>query len=269
MISRTNRQRPSSGNKLFRCLLLGAVALSALLATTVHAAPIEQRLEEGVIDWSRAELRTVGVGTPRILSPTGGVTDDSPIELARKDAERRLEKLVGRLRWNQKDRLSQHPLWLQRGNEAAKQLRATALQRGSDGTVHLHVVVPMSQLMKRTQPTSPDLDAPANPKLWIRVKAPLRPCAQLTTQHQGEPELTVGLGDPVNTERRGLYWQYDTGAPSGDADAILIDATVSESPSGSVRLTLSVPEDEVVRYREIARTADYTILITPPQKGRP
>jgi hypothetical protein len=49
------------------------------------------------VDWTAGVVRVLGVGTPRILSPTGGLLERDAIELAREDAFKRLRTAIAAL----------------------------------------------------------------------------------------------------------------------------------------------------------------------------
>jgi hypothetical protein len=71
-------------------------AVRAYLSAHPEARAVT-RQEEGEIDWSAREVRAVGVGTPRLLSPTGGLATEDLGQVASRDAQRRLVALVGAL----------------------------------------------------------------------------------------------------------------------------------------------------------------------------
>ena len=73
-----------------------AEALRALLAAAPEARVLT-RQEEGVIDWSAREVSAVGVGAPRLLSPTGGLATEDLAAVALRDAARRLKALAAAL----------------------------------------------------------------------------------------------------------------------------------------------------------------------------
>ena len=144
-------------------LLSAALPLSAaraepsraeLLRAHLSAAPEARALtrrEEGVIDWSERAVSAVGVGTPRLLSPTGGLATEDLAAVALRDAERRLVALVGALLSLEggagsgeadaggcKERL--------RDVAARRAAESTPPARFSDGTAHLRARLALSEV---------------------------------------------------------------------------------------------------------------------------
>ncbi len=113
-------------------MALGLVALALL-----GAAPVEETTDDGTIDWTRGAVRVLGVGTPRILSPTGALTDVDPYEVAKQDAQARLRRLLARVRLDAAARVGQVEALEAPLAAAVRAYRADAARTFSDGTVHL------------------------------------------------------------------------------------------------------------------------------------
>ena len=264
MTSLISLQPLSSGSRR-RLGLLCVLGLLTTTATTLYAGPVKHQIDEGVIDWSLAEVRAVGVGTPRVLSPTGGVTDESLQEAARRNVERRLVKMVETLRWNQRERLSQHPVWLRRAREATRQLRTMAIRRASDGTIHYHAALSFEQFLKQGRPR---LDGRTKPTVTvvIQLEETIHPCLQISLQNETfETPVVVGLSLDTSAPSRPLRWLYGASLPEPKKDQLVLKGVPVRRPNEDVSLAVSASPEVMTLYRSQGETADYVILLPEPE----
>jgi hypothetical protein len=69
---------------------LGMLALCLI----VLATPITVDSVDGQINWTARTVQVLGVGSPKILSHTGGITPEDPMTAAKADAQKRLRRLL-------------------------------------------------------------------------------------------------------------------------------------------------------------------------------
>jgi hypothetical protein len=199
--SPASRRRRSSGSS--------AALLGLLLLGAAPPEPVVRITEDGVVDWSTRTVRAIGVGTPKILSPTGGITPRDPYVVAREDAKGRLERLLARVRVEPGTRLAGYEAVAERRASAIEQFTTQEALRFSDGTVHLPVTVPFdwvpSALVGR-DPVKASEDAVVT-GLVIRVEGKIEPRLRLKL---GAGKRSVGAGfpdDPVGSG--GVAWFHD------------------------------------------------------------
>ncbi|MCA9546496.1 MAG: hypothetical protein KC613_18955 [Myxococcales bacterium] len=251
-----------------------AVMALALLGLAATPDPILQRDDDGTIDWTAAELRVLGVGTPRILSPNGAMTDGDPYEVAVADARQRLGRLLERIRVDADRRLGRIPELGERRSQALDGLRSPGPQRFSDGTVHLVASLdltwlpealgespPLDALDTFVGPPLPDAIVLADPRLptglILVIDGPLSPSLRLQID-RGDDPLWVGLrGDAAG--RTGLRW-FREGDPAIAARVGPRPVRLQGAPLGVGRIRLSEGMDP----SQLARVADLPAAVVLP-----
>lgn len=156
MTSRASHRPRSNGSSALAraasiCLLV------SLAVTTAAAEPVLTKTDDGVIDWTHRTVRAIGVGTPRILSPTGALTPRDLYDAARGDAEKRLARLVARLPVDERRRLRDLDALDERRVAMVKGHTAAETRHFADGSVHL----PASSSFAWVAAEWPADDAPA------------------------------------------------------------------------------------------------------------
>jgi len=168
-----------------------------LLLGAAPGEPVLRKSEDGAVDWTARVVRATGVGTPKILSPTGALTPRDPYVVAREDARVRLERLLARLRVERGKRLSGYPELDARRGDALDGFTSAEALRFSDGTVHLPVSVPFDWVpaaLAGRGPAAVASDA-AVTGLLLRVEGKLEPRLRLVLR---AGERTVKAGFPVD-----------------------------------------------------------------------
>jgi hypothetical protein len=98
------------------------------------------------VDWPSDVVRVRGVGAPRILSPTGHLHDEDPVEAARRDAREYVEALLVRPLAIQPDAWR---TWVQ---SRTARIAFDRPRRFSDGTVWLDGRVPLAVIASSAPP---------------------------------------------------------------------------------------------------------------------
>ena len=143
------------------------------------------------IDWTAGTLNVLGVGTPRILSPTGSLLDRDAIELAREDAFARLRRLLSALPRPEPVPVGPNPL-IAAGDRAAPLTVFSEPLFFADGTAHMVASVSLSAALGHPVP-------PPSVRV-MRVQAPraFEPCVQLRLEDGTGAKTLAGLpGDPI------------------------------------------------------------------------
>jgi len=229
-------------NSVFWRRLVGSIQPALLAgglvwAGSVAAAPVVRPLEDGQVNWSTREVQVNGVGTPVILSHTGGTTPRDPYEQARDDARQRLQRALGALP------VDARPAGTVQALDA---ILASALQsfqsdpplHFSDGTVHLRSTASFAWGAALAGPPIPQApDAPTG--LLVRLTGPMEPRMRLTLMAAGAPAVVAGLpGDVIGGA--GVVWvargdegtltgllgprPIETAATPGKAGELVLDA---------------------------------------------
>lgn len=235
-------------------LVLMALALLGLTA----AAPdsVVQRDDDGVIDWSAGALVVLGVGTPRILSPNGAITDGDPYEAAVSDARRRLGRLLERVRVDADRRLGRLTRLGERRSQALGDFSSPGPRRFSDGSVHLPATLTLDWLPAElgstpaegpatfVGPPLPEAIALADPRLptglLITVGGALSPSLRLRVERGDEPLWLGWAGDAAG--RSGLRW-FRAGDPRIDALVGPRPVRLPVEPLGVGRVRLAADAD--------------------------
>ena len=157
------------------------------------------------VDWRAGTVSVLGVGTPRILSPTGSLLDRDAIELAREDAFARLRRLLRAL--PRPDGLPGGPdPLITAGDRAAPLTVFGAPLFFADGTAHMTASVSLPAALGHPVP-------PATSRI-ARVAAPpgFDPCVELRLEDTAGATALTGLpGDTIPHLR---YRPAGAGAPS-------------------------------------------------------
>lgn len=163
--------------------------LAAVAVVAVSGAAGAEPTSDVRIDWAERRLTALGVGTPRILSPTGSLLDHDAVVLAHDDVLARLRRAF---------------LGLPRPSDEADARLTAAAERiaamarldeprhYADGTVHQAGTLALAALLGDTPP--------AEGAVAMRLRAPegFRPCLQIHLVQGGAPPLAAGLpGDPI------------------------------------------------------------------------
>ncbi len=180
-----------------------ALLLSALLLAS--GAGHQQALPEGTVDWGRAELRVLGVGTPRVLSSTGSLTTADPYQAARRDARRRLQALLYALPVDRKRRLGDIEALSEKLKVALLDHRAGEARHFSDGTVHLPARLDFAWVPSALADSKEAVSPPeGHTGLILRLTGKTKPSLLVRVQ-AGELEVSAGrAGDPVGAA--GVAW---------------------------------------------------------------
>lgn len=216
-------------------MLAGGLALWGLCLTGVgvsSAAPsgrsdVIEDHPDGRINWSTGHIEVLGVGTPKVLSPTGSLTERDPYVLAREDARDRLARLLAELQIDSQRRLGGvddlQPL-------VQMQLRGFTSETArhfSDGTVHLPAQVSFQWLpgamaaaemgVATEQAVAPPISAaalvpgdasppPQFTPLVVQLEGGMKPAVQIELAAPGGGRRRpAGLpGDPLGAE--GVRW---------------------------------------------------------------
>lgn len=194
-------------------MLVALVALASL-----GAGPVEETTDDGTIDWTHGAVRALGVGAPRILSPTGALTDVDPYEVAKQDAQARLRRLLARVRLDAVARVGQVESLAQPLEAAVRAYRADAARTFSDGTVHLPARVDLAWIPTAVAGAPPPrLPAEAGTPTGVVVRVEGKATPALRVRLTGPDGASVFAGlptDPVGAE--GIAWVRDlTDAPEG------------------------------------------------------
>ena len=115
-------------------------------------APHVVQTDWGKIDYDAKEVSAVGVATPTIFSPTGGLSQGDPDSAAMEDAKRRLKMLVAsipiRVEGAADAGASEKKFVEVYGADAvdrAVQQATFSMRHFTDGTVHVTATVPLPE----------------------------------------------------------------------------------------------------------------------------
>lgn len=170
------------------------------LCLIILAAPITVSGVDGEIDWTARTVRVLGVGTPRILSHTGGITPTDPMTAAKADARQRLRRMLGGLP-------DQTPAVRDRFRTAAENPRWGEPRYFSDGTVHQPAVASfgLAKVPRAVDPLAPT-------GLIIELSADIDPRLQISLLADGDAPVPAGMP----TDRvapAGVVWVRGTVEP--------------------------------------------------------
>ena len=158
------------------------------LTVIILAAPIVVDLPTGQIDWTDRTVSVLGVGTPKILSHTGGMTAVDPLEAAAADAKARLTALLANLPVGAAQVAESVPALRARFEEAAAGAQQQTPRYFSDGTVHLPVTATFAspQVPRAVDPLAPT-------GLIIRLSGDIDPRLQIALVADGGAPILAGL----------------------------------------------------------------------------
>ncbi len=157
--------------------------------------------DDGQIDWTRGQLRVVGVGTPRVLSPSGGITDGDPYQVAVTDARRRLARLLERVRLDAQGLYGRRPALSGAGQRALEGFTSEGARRFSDGTVHVPAALSLDWLPAAVgEPPAPEdpsvFTGPPLPPEVVERSADLPTGLILTVEGALPPSTRLRLAVP-------------------------------------------------------------------------
>ncbi len=195
--------------------------LALLIAPALAlAGPVQRVNDDGVIDWGSRTLQVTGVGTPRVVSPTGSLTPEDPYEVARRDARERLERLVARVRVGEK-RVGAHEALRERVREVVEKYVAADPIRLADGTIHLPARVELGWIGEALA----GVPAPAETAsvdvtgLVLRLNGGLEPRLRVVVGC-GARKVQAGFpGDPLGAAGVGWFEDLQSARASGVAGA--------------------------------------------------
>jgi hypothetical protein len=186
------------------------------------------------MDWGAGRLRVLGVGTPRLLSPTGSLLLEDATELARDHARRRLAEALLALPVADGDADA-------RSARQAAAARVPGLVRFgeprafSDGTIHLPAEVDVPAALGHGV-------AASEPEMALHAPPGFIPCLRLRLQRRDGTTSTAGLpGDPTPHLRYGFTPAGSTPAVPVPSMAAPCTLTLDAAPPRSLRIMLSAP----------------------------
>ena len=252
-----SRRQPLSGNNTY-----ALAALIICFALSAQATPYLQRSPAGTINWTQGVIRVVGVGTPKVLSATAGVTEGDLSRMAKVDAHTRLKEILKTI--------------CPGGSAAStKTGRACATSaelgvpenpiRMSDGTIHQAFTLPFSKIGPqgvRSKPTSKD--EPTG--LLIRLEQPVTaPVLMMQIQLKNGRKIGIGpMSDSLG--QNGILWTLRPlrKALSSKLGKRAIRTTgelaASPTPTKQPVISIGLTQDE---FQAIPKTA--TVLISLPE----
>lgn len=172
----------------------------AWLPILLFAAPIVVTQPDGAVDWTTRTVRALGVGTPIILSHTGGVTPTDPLTAARTDLKRRLSRLLKALPIEGTATVASRPRIDGRLAKALDAHQPAEPIYFSDGTVHLPGA---ASFAFPYAPRAVDPDAPTG--LIITLSADIDPRLRLKLSAPGIAGVDAGLPDD-QVAPAGIVW---------------------------------------------------------------
>lgn len=162
--------------------------MTVWLALVVLASPIQVDLPTGQIDWTDRTVSVLGVGTPKILSHTGGITPVDPLTAAKADARARIKALLNGLPVGSAQVASAVPALRDRFDKATSAGPMQAPRYFSDGTVHLPATATFAF------PRAPRAVDPLAPTgLIIELSADIDPRLQIALVADGGAPILAGL----------------------------------------------------------------------------
>lgn len=235
------------------------------------AGPVETKTDDGVVDWSKRQVRVVGVGTPRVVSNTGALTDGDLYQAARLDAERRIRNLLKSLPVGNGTTLGDASVAAPQLHKSVVQLVAGATRHFSDGTIHIPAHASFDwvsvALGARTKPAQKWADdAPTG--LVLELTSAVEPTIQaLLVSANG---LTVSAGvQSDSVGGRGLAWVTTKAAAlahplAGERPLVLPAAIGSSGPGQIFRLNV-----EAASVFASAGIQGGVVVVTPPRGTSP
>ena len=174
--------------------------MTVWLALVVLATPIRVDLPTGQIDWTDRTVSVLGVGTPKILSHTGGITPVDPLTAAKADAQARMKGLLSGLPVDAAQVVSAVSALRDRFETAASNGQMQAPRYFSDGTVHLPATATFAF------PRAPRAVDPLAPTgLIIKLSADIDPRLQIMLVADGGAPVPAGLPEH-RVAPAGIIW---------------------------------------------------------------
>lgn len=216
----------------------------------------------------------VGVGTPKILSPTGGLTTADPYDAARADAQQRLTRLLAELPVDAQRRLKDISALDGRRADAVAAFSSEAAQHFSDGSVHLPArlsfdwapaAVPAPASAGGAEAPAPPASGPTG--LVLVVKGAVRPALRVTLRdEEGSATAHAGLtGDPLGES---VTWLPDRADPrAGEAVGARPRVVEVKAGDGAGVLVVS-PADRDLIGAAAGRRAWRVVVIAGSGAGR-
>ena len=200
MTFQVNRRQPLSGSNgwLVVCVITLSVSQS-------FGAPVLQKTSVGTIDWTSGLIRVVGVGTPRLLSATAGVTEGSLTRLAKADGQKRLKTILDNfcpvVRNGEKTRVGGCLKSAELG------IPSTPL-RMSDGSIHQVFTLPFDTIFGAdNQSVNPkDITQPTALLVRMRNEAVKPTSAVIFVADTDSPIVAGGKHGAIG--RRGIRWVH-------------------------------------------------------------
>lgn len=254
-----------SGNNCLSAVLAAFGLLASVSA--VIAAPLITEGAFGVVDWSSGEARVVGVGTPRLLSTTGGLTDADLREMAQKDAESRLTRAMLALPVSPQRTLARLPQWAAKVRQSVRRFRTQAIRSGSDGTIHLDARLTFEHLFSVVKPAraTPGGQRDAQvPVLRLRIGQAIEPCMRVVVRFGDEAPVLFGLPESPDVTGRPVDWRVS------DGDATMVEglpAEVSQPSDAALVLRIQVPAEQPAGTTALLREAQRLEVWLPPEKS--
>lgn len=151
------------------------------LCLIILATPITVDSTAGEIDWTARTVRVLGVGTPKILSHTGGITPEDPMTAAKADARRRLQQVFKTLP-------DQTSVLKKRLGAAADAPIWGDARYFSDGTVHQPATASfaLAKVPRAVDPLAPT-------GLIIELSADINPRMRITLLADGDTPIEAGM----------------------------------------------------------------------------
>jgi len=235
------------------------------------AAPVEVKTDDGVIDWSERVVRVVGVGTPRVVSNTGALTEQDLYQAARIDAEKRLRRVLHRLRLGNGGTLGERDKVAPALHRTVLQLSAGATRHFSDGTIHIPAKASFAWVVKALGDDAKDViqRPPSGPTgLILELTARVEPTVRALLVSADGLTVSVGAhGDPVGG--LGLVWVESKAAalnhPLAGERPLVLPAAIGSSGPGQI-FRLNVEATPVFAPPGIA--GGIVVIMPAPEAGK-
>ena len=235
------------------------------------AAPVETKTDDGVIDWGAREVRVIGVGTPRIVSNTGALTEKDLYQAARLDAERRLRSVLARIPIGNGTTLGELPKLAPILHRTVLQMKAGEARHFADGTIHIPASASFGWVSKSlgSEPEgSSPRDETAPTGLVLELTSRVEPTIRALLVSAAGLTVSVGTSvDPVGAE--GISWVYSKDEalahPLAGVRPLVLPAAIGSSGPGQI-FRLNV---EAAPVFAPAGLAGGIVVVLPPPNETP